>query len=640
MKKEHYDYINKVQERALKDPNWFWNTDEGTTARQWLYDNGATSIVENIYNYTPENIQKTIDSKKLPHSVSKQRLVSDIHSAQNKFLDTAGAIGLQSAGTVGLAIGAATAPEVTLPAIIGGLAGGKATDKIIEKKSKGKYTSWGTMLRGNKDWGQTGNILSEFTNPGFIVGGGIATGAVNRTTPMVIRQMQNQIYDSKINLPSIVRYNADQPIKWRWAKDASYDNGTIRTPLFARKSQIAHELGHHAAGTGDQILGAYTPGYEYSPTASWETNRAENFADAFKTQLGYRYKGRNPNLKVRQKAIDEGETNIFRNLTNPGNHRETASDFLAIEDPTSHIYGIRKYLDNLAYDDPYTREPNNLVIVNESASGVPDYSFEINPNWRPLDEDFEWTAVELTDHFGNKVDFRDLSLENLKAIQNTINSDPYIKKFQGVVDYKGEPIFKMPFDIRHMFWDNPNKNGAKSLMHLIKRPDKGGVRITETNTSPDSEVIKAFIGDMFNGTNKGQVTVIPAKRYWNGKLYQDRGVGNRMDGKTLTYENGEYIWDLGSGKRRWQAPLNEESYNTAAKNYVDQVLGKLNIYIEGINKKQKLNLRPAQFETFPSFEEFNSTREIPNDIPIVRDNFFLQFHKNGGTIKPKSLTSK
>lgn len=68
-------------------------------------------------------------------------MTSDIHDAQNSVLDTAGAIGLQSAGILGGGIGIALAPEITIPAIIGGVAGAKATDSATNKLSKGKYNT-------------------------------------------------------------------------------------------------------------------------------------------------------------------------------------------------------------------------------------------------------------------------------------------------------------------------------------------------------------------------------------------------------------------------------------------------------------------------------------------------------------------
>jgi len=120
-----------------------------------LYDNGASAVVDEIYRNTPAEIQKTINSRKLSRKVSDERgtqqLVSDIHSAQKNFLDTAGAIGLQSAGTTALGAGLILAPEVTIPSLVGGLAGGYSTDKIVQKVSDGKYSTFGSFVRQNND---------------------------------------------------------------------------------------------------------------------------------------------------------------------------------------------------------------------------------------------------------------------------------------------------------------------------------------------------------------------------------------------------------------------------------------------------------------------------------------------------------
>lgn len=263
---DYYGYVNKIQEKAISNPKWFWSdAEDASKARQWLYNNGASAIIDNIYENTPEDIQKAISYKKLSNTSGIKKMTSGIHSAQKNFMDTAGAIGLQSAGILGGAVGLAAAPEITIPAIIGGVGGAKATDKIVEKTSGKKYKTWGEFVRKNNDLGQTGNLLIEFTNPGAWIGGGLSSALVRRSTPMMIRSMQDRVWNLNkdgtfvYDIPggAKARLNATEPIKWKWAKskDAAYDNGTIKVPLFARKSQIAHELGHHAAGQGDQILG-------------------------------------------------------------------------------------------------------------------------------------------------------------------------------------------------------------------------------------------------------------------------------------------------------------------------------------------------------------------------------------------------
>ena len=46
---DYYGYINKIHEQAIKNPQWFWSNDsKAAEARQWLYNNGASKIVDEI----------------------------------------------------------------------------------------------------------------------------------------------------------------------------------------------------------------------------------------------------------------------------------------------------------------------------------------------------------------------------------------------------------------------------------------------------------------------------------------------------------------------------------------------------------------------------------------------------------------
>lgn len=56
---DYYGYINKIQEKAISDPEWFWgDSDDAKTAREWLHNNGASAVIDNIYENTPEDVQK------------------------------------------------------------------------------------------------------------------------------------------------------------------------------------------------------------------------------------------------------------------------------------------------------------------------------------------------------------------------------------------------------------------------------------------------------------------------------------------------------------------------------------------------------------------------------------------------------
>lgn len=637
---DYYGYINKIQEKAISNPQWFWSdATDASEARQWLYNNGASAVVDNIYENTPEDIQKTIDYKKLSTNSGTKKITSSIHSAQKNFMDTAGAVGLQSMVPVGLAVGLATAPEVTIPALVGGIGGMKVVDKATNKLSKGEYNTWGEFIRKNKDLGQTGNLLAEFTNPGGWIGGGGAAALVKRSTPMVIRSMQDQVW--KLNKDGSfvydvpggakARLNSMEPVKWRWAKDGSYNEGTIKTPLFARKSQIAHELGHHAAGQGEQILGAHTPGYQYAENVSPETNYAENFADLFKTKLGYKYKGKNANLKARQEAIDSGKSEVFDKLVNPGNHRETAYDrFSEIDNPESTAYGIERYLRDIT-PDWITGNGGPIQIIESDSKLIPEYYITHDKSFYPVDPYFPDIARELTKEFSKKVDFSDLSsIENIRKIQDVIKEHPFMKEFGNVVTSEGEPILPLPFDLPHMFWKNTSgKSGAQSIRNLINNGKK--LRVTEVNTSGDAEPIKAFVGDLYNGTEPGKVSVIPVKTFKGTYFIQSRGKGNTMHNNVLRYRDGRFSWGGLKEHKGFTAPLREDTYADAILRYSDDILSRWNRHIDNINEKQGLKLRHSTMTPFPSFDMFEYLRQAsPN---IERDDFFLQFHKKGGKFK-------
>ena len=109
---DYYGYINKVQEKAISNPQWFWgDTSDASEARQWLYNNGASSIVENIYNNTPEEFRSTINSKYLPTSVHQSNFNNGITTATDKAARTIGK-GVLAAGSVGM-MGAGLLPVFT-----------------------------------------------------------------------------------------------------------------------------------------------------------------------------------------------------------------------------------------------------------------------------------------------------------------------------------------------------------------------------------------------------------------------------------------------------------------------------------------------------------------------------------------------
>ena len=63
---DYYGYINKIQEKAISNPDWFWSdAEDASNARQWLHDNNAGAIVDEIYDNTPDDIKKKISYMEL-----------------------------------------------------------------------------------------------------------------------------------------------------------------------------------------------------------------------------------------------------------------------------------------------------------------------------------------------------------------------------------------------------------------------------------------------------------------------------------------------------------------------------------------------------------------------------------------------
>ena len=178
---DYYGYINKIQEQAIKNPQWFWSDDsKASEARQWLYNNGASKIVDEIYENTPEDIKKNIDSKKLSTNVKTGQIKQNIYKGQKKFLDTAGAVGATTLPLIAAAPAVMTAPGAMIGGLVGGVLGVKGTDAAVRKLSNNKYSNWGDFVSKGKYYGETLNTLIDFTNPGAIIGGGLGAKAGNK----------------------------------------------------------------------------------------------------------------------------------------------------------------------------------------------------------------------------------------------------------------------------------------------------------------------------------------------------------------------------------------------------------------------------------------------------------------------------
>ena len=82
---DYYGYINKIQEKAISNPEWFWSdAEDASKTRQWLHDNNAGAIIDEIYDNTPDDIKKKISYKKLTTNKAKEVFNKEIQDASNE----------------------------------------------------------------------------------------------------------------------------------------------------------------------------------------------------------------------------------------------------------------------------------------------------------------------------------------------------------------------------------------------------------------------------------------------------------------------------------------------------------------------------------------------------------------------------
>lgn len=125
---DYYGYINKINEQAIKNPKWFWSDDpKASEARQWLYNNGASSIVDNIFENTPDEIKKTINPKYLPKKSGDEYQTKRMIDSMNAAKDTVskGLLPMLAApfavGTLAYSVPNIITPVITNPIVRGTL---------------------------------------------------------------------------------------------------------------------------------------------------------------------------------------------------------------------------------------------------------------------------------------------------------------------------------------------------------------------------------------------------------------------------------------------------------------------------------------------------------------------------------------
>lgn len=201
---DYYGYINKIQSMALSNPEWFWgDSADAAEARQWLYDNNAEAIIDEIYDYTPEDIKKKIPYKKLTTNKAQEVYNQGIR-------DTANETSKYVAGTLAASVAApyiisafptiasevaATSKFLATPA--GKAAMSKLASDMAVSTAVGETVNESARLSGYNGFGDLisqsvgvdpktkgYNFISgaaDFLNPGYIIGGSMANRVWNAT---------------------------------------------------------------------------------------------------------------------------------------------------------------------------------------------------------------------------------------------------------------------------------------------------------------------------------------------------------------------------------------------------------------------------------------------------------------------------
>lgn len=197
---DYYGYINKIEEMAIGNPEWFWsNSKDAIEARQWLHDNGAGAIIDEIYDYTPEDIKKTISYKKLTTNKAQEVYNQGIRNTTNEAAKyVGGALAASAALPTTISAFPTIAAEVAetarfLATPIGKTAMSKLASDMAVSTVVGETVNERARTLGYKGFGDLAsqsvgidpetkgyNYISgaaDFLNPGYIMGG----AAANRT---------------------------------------------------------------------------------------------------------------------------------------------------------------------------------------------------------------------------------------------------------------------------------------------------------------------------------------------------------------------------------------------------------------------------------------------------------------------------
>lgn len=183
------EYVNYVNERAIRDPQWFWgDSPDANEAREFLYNlKGGVDLINEIFDNTPPEIQKTISYKKLPTNIGgagQKKMNKSITDATDSVAPIIG-------GALAAPVMAGAAVEAGLAGTVGGLAGSfigskvgghfgrKVGDSLLEGDNRSyNYVNDEGVPTVVGSWGQTGEDVGGLV--GSVVGGLGGSAAAER----------------------------------------------------------------------------------------------------------------------------------------------------------------------------------------------------------------------------------------------------------------------------------------------------------------------------------------------------------------------------------------------------------------------------------------------------------------------------
>ena len=201
---DYYGYINKIQSKAISNPEWFWSDSaDATEARQWLHDHNAGAIIDEIYDNTPENIQKKIPYKKLTTNKAQETFDQGIRDTANEASKyVAGTLAASTALPYAISAFPTIASEVAstakfLATPAGKAAASKLISDMVVSTTAGEVINREARSSGYKGFGdfvsQSVGVSPEtkgykyvsgaadFLNPGYFYGGMAANRLWNAT---------------------------------------------------------------------------------------------------------------------------------------------------------------------------------------------------------------------------------------------------------------------------------------------------------------------------------------------------------------------------------------------------------------------------------------------------------------------------